>query len=154
MAKRPRNKKVDRSIIEQGGVTPIRALTAALGNRRDRREDREYQESLEEMGMFDDAGGRGRADAGDQGREEFRGRAQRMKAGGKVKKYQMGGMPMADETPMKRKKKKRPMDDMMAVMGTGAGAPRRGMKSGGKVRGCGAVSKKMRPTKMVKMKGS
>ncbi|MDP0947268.1 hypothetical protein, partial [Klebsiella pneumoniae] len=55
------------------------------GNRRDRKEDREYQESLRNMGMFDDAGGRGRADAGDQGREEFRGRAQRMKAGGKVR---------------------------------------------------------------------
>jgi hypothetical protein len=91
MAKRPRNKKVDRSIIEQGGSTPIRALTAALSNRRDRKEDREYQESLRNMGMFDDAGGRGRADAGDQGREEFRGRAQRMKAGGKVKKMKAGG---------------------------------------------------------------
>ena len=84
----------------------------------------------------------------------------KMMAGGKVKKYQMGGMPMADEMPMtdkmpmRRKKKKRSMDDMMAVTGTGAGAPRRGMKSGGKVRGCGAVSKKMRPTKMVTMKGS
>ena len=88
----------------------------------------------------------------------------KMKAGGKVKKYQMGGMPMADEMPMKRKKKRRSMDDMMAVTGTGAGAPRRMMKkggmakssykSGGKVRGCGAVSKKMRPTKMVVMKGS
>jgi len=79
----------------------------------------------------------------------------KMMAGGKVKKYQMGGMPMADEgMEMPRKKKKRSMDDMMAVMGTGAGAPRRGMKSGGKVRGCGAVSKKMRPTKMVKMKGA
>lgn len=87
----------------------------------------------------------------------------KMMAGGKVKKYQMGGMPMADEMPMKRKKK-RSMDDMMAVTGTGAGAPRRMMKkggmakssykSGGKVRGCGAVSKKMRPTKMVVMKGS
>ena len=82
------------------------------------------------------------------------------KAGGKAKKYQMGGMPMADEMsmademPMKRRKKRRSMDDMMAVTGTGAGAPRRGMKSGGKVRGCGAVSKKMRPTKMVKMKGA
>ena len=42
----------------------------------------------------------------------------KMMAGGKVKKYQMGGMPMADEMPMKRKKKKRSMDDMMAVMGT------------------------------------
>ena len=88
----------------------------------------------------------------------------KMKAGGKVKKYQMGGMPMADEMPMKRRKKRRSMDDMMAVTGTGAGAPRRMMKkggmakssykSGGKVRGCGAVSKKMRPTKMVKMKGA
>jgi hypothetical protein len=77
MATRPRNKKVDRSIIEQGGVTPIRALTAALGNRRDRKEDREYQDSLRDMGMFDEAGGRGR--------EEFRGRAQRMKSGGKVR---------------------------------------------------------------------
>lgn len=85
MAKRPRNKKVDRSIIEQGGSTPIRALAVALDNRRDRNEDREYQESLRNMGMFDDAGGRGRADAGDQGREEFRGRAQRMKRGGKVR---------------------------------------------------------------------
>ena len=85
MAKRPRNKKVDRSIIEQGGVTPIRALTAALGNRRDRKEDREYQDSLRDMGMFDEAGGRGRD------REEFRGRAQRMEAGGKVKKMKAGG---------------------------------------------------------------
>ena len=79
----------------------------------------------------------------------------KMKAGGKVKKYQMGGMPMADEMPMKRKKKKRSMDDMMAVTGTGAGAPRRGMKSGGKVRGCGmARGGAVRPCKMVKMKGS
>lgn len=30
----------------------------------------------------------------------------------------------------------------------------KGMKHGGKVRGCGAVSKKMRPAKMVVMKGS
>ena len=58
MAKRPRNKKVDTSIIEQGGVTPIRALTAALMNRSDRKEDRKYQESLKDMGMFEDGGGR------------------------------------------------------------------------------------------------
>jgi len=86
------------------------------------------------------------------------------------KGYKVGGMPMADEMPpmpemagRKKKKKKRPMDDMMAVTGTGPAAPRRmmgggmakkGYKSGGKVRGCGAVSKKMRPTKMVKMKGA
>jgi len=88
----------------------------------------------------------------------------KMMAGGKVKKYQMGGMPMADEMPMKRKKKKRSMDDMMAVTGTGAGAPRRmmkkggmaksGYKSGGKVRGCGMASKGVRAAKMVTMKGS
>jgi hypothetical protein len=87
----------------------------------------------------------------------------KMMAGGKVKKYQMGGMPMADEMPMKRKKK-RSMDDMMAVTGTGAGAPRRMMKkggmakssykSGGKVRGCGMASKGVRAAKMVTMKGS
>ena len=59
MAKRPnRNKKVDTSIIEQGGATPIRALTVALMNRRDRKEDRKYQESLEDMGMFEEGGGR------------------------------------------------------------------------------------------------
>jgi len=89
----------------------------------------------------------------------------KMMAGGKVKKYQMGGMPMADEMPMRRNKKKRPMDDMMAVTGTGAGAPRRmmkkggmaksGYKSGGKVRGCGmARGGAVRACKMVKMKGS
>ena len=78
MAKRPRNKKVDRSIIDQGGVTPIRALTVALLNRKERKEDEEYQDALREMGMLDNAGGRGR--------EEFRGRAQRMKSGGKTRK--------------------------------------------------------------------
>jgi hypothetical protein len=76
------------------------------------------------------------------------------------KGYRMGGMPMADEMPMKEKmpmkrKKKRPMDDMMAVTGTGAAAPRRGMKKGGKVRGCGmARGGAVRKCKMVKMKGS
>ena len=59
MAKRPnRNKKVDRSLFDQGAITPIRALTAALMNRRDRKEDRKYQESLEDMGMFEEGGGR------------------------------------------------------------------------------------------------
>jgi hypothetical protein len=79
----------------------------------------------------------------------------KMMAGGKVKKYQMGGMAdMSEDMPMKRKKK-RSMDDMMAVMGTGAGAPRRGMKSGGKVRGCGmARGGAVRQCKMVKMKGA
>jgi hypothetical protein len=30
MAKRPKNRKVDRSMLDQGGVTPLRALTVAL----------------------------------------------------------------------------------------------------------------------------
>tara|TARA_R110001592_G_scaffold191431_3_gene437661 strand:+ start:89 stop:415 length:327 start_codon:yes stop_codon:yes gene_type:complete len=58
MAKRPRNKKVDRSLFDQGAITPIGALAAALINRSDRKEDRKYQESLEDMGMFEDGGGR------------------------------------------------------------------------------------------------
>ena len=58
MAKRPRNKKVDRSIIDQGGITPIRALTVALLNRKERKEDEEYQDALREMGMFEEGGGR------------------------------------------------------------------------------------------------
>ena len=91
MAKRPRNKKVDRSIIEQGGTTPIRALTAALLNRRERKEDEAYQDALREMGMLDNAGGRGR--------EEFRGRAQRMKYGGKVRAMQNGGAVMNGRGP-------------------------------------------------------
>jgi len=90
-AKRPRNKKVDRSIIEQGGTTPIRALTAALLNRRERREDEAYQDALREMGMLDNAGGRGG--------EEFRGRAQRMKSGGKVRAMQNGGAVMNGRGP-------------------------------------------------------
>jgi len=91
MAKRPRNKKVDRSIIEQGGSTPIRALAVALDNKRYKKEDRKYQNALKEMGVFDNAGGRGR--------EEFRGRAQRMKYGGKVRAMQNGGAVMNGRGP-------------------------------------------------------
>jgi len=69
MAKRPRNKKVDRSMIDQGGVTPLRALTVALMNRRDRKEDRKYQESLEDMGMFEEGGGR--ANVTDKSRSNY-----------------------------------------------------------------------------------
>jgi hypothetical protein len=36
----------------------------------------------------------------------------------------------------------------------GGGMMKKAYKGGGKVRGCGAVSKKMRPAKMVTMKGS
>jgi|TARA_R110000787_G_scaffold18609_1_gene56808 hypothetical protein len=58
MAKRPKNRKVDRSMLDQGGVTPLRALTAALLNRRENKKDRKYQEELKEMGATVDGGGR------------------------------------------------------------------------------------------------
>jgi hypothetical protein len=99
MAKRPRNKKVDRSIIEQGGTTPIRALTAALLNRRERKEDEAYQDALREMGMFDNAGGRGGGVRGGMAKDDFRGRAQRMKYGGKIRAMMNGGCVMAGRGP-------------------------------------------------------
>jgi len=99
MAKRPRNKKVDRSIIEQGGTTPIRALTAALLNRRERKEDEAYQDALREMGMLDNAGGRGGGVRGGMAKDDFRGRAQRMKSGGKVRAMQNGGAVMNGRGP-------------------------------------------------------
>jgi len=58
MAERPRNRKVNRGLIEQGGVTPLRALMVGLLNRRERKKDRKYQKSLKKMGMFDEGGGR------------------------------------------------------------------------------------------------
>jgi|TARA_B100000085_G_scaffold191715_1_gene175651 hypothetical protein len=58
MAERPRNRKVDRGLIDQGGVTPLRALMVGLLNRRERKKDRKYQKSLKKMGMFDEGGGR------------------------------------------------------------------------------------------------
>jgi hypothetical protein len=91
MAERPRNKKVDRSIIEQGGVTPIRALTAALGNRRDRKEDRKYQDSLEEMGMFEEGGGRANVPSSRDRMYMAPPKDMRKKSGGKVKKMKSGG---------------------------------------------------------------
>jgi len=77
MAKRPRNKKVDRSIIDQGGTTPIRALTVALLNRKERKEDEEYQKALRELGMMDNAGGRGGGVRGGMA-------PKKMKSGGKT----------------------------------------------------------------------
>ena len=76
MAKRPENRRVDISPSDQ--MSLIMGIAKAVENRRGKKKDKEYQESLEEMGMFDNAGGRGR--------EEFRGRAQRMKSGGKTRK--------------------------------------------------------------------
>ena len=36
---RPRNRKVDRGIIERGGVTPLRALTAVILGRKEKRDE-------------------------------------------------------------------------------------------------------------------
>jgi hypothetical protein len=91
MAKRPRNKKVDTSIIEQGGVTPIRALTAALMNRRDRKEDRKYQESLKDMGMFEEGGGRANVPSSRDRMYMAPPKDMRKKYGGKVAKMEAGG---------------------------------------------------------------
>jgi len=108
MAKRPRNKKVDRSIIEQGGVTPIRALTAALMNRSDRKEDRKYQDSLEEMGMFEEGGGRANVPSSRDRMYMAPPKDMRKKSGGKVKKMASGGkMNRGDGCCMKGKTKGR-----------------------------------------------
>ena len=58
MAKRPKNRKVDRSMFDQGAITPLRALAATLLNRRENKKDRKYQEELEEMGVTVDGGGK------------------------------------------------------------------------------------------------
>lgn len=101
----------------------------------------------------------------------------KMMAGGKVKKYQRGGdvMDGMDSPGMgisKRDKRAlelpqdppagfRPMvpDDgekkiPMPPRRKKKAPAKKKMASGGKVRGCGAVSKKMRPAKMVVMKGA
>jgi len=85
MAKRPRNKKVDGSLFDQGAITPIRALAAALINRSDRKEDRKYQESLEDMGMFEDGGGR--ANVTDKSRSNYMAPPKDMRKKPKQKQY-------------------------------------------------------------------
>ena len=96
-----RNKKVDTSIIEQGGVTPIRALTAAMMNRRDRKEDRKYQESLKDMGMFEDGGGRANVSSSKDKmymappkdmREKFRDKREKFRDGGSVRGHKSSQM--------------------------------------------------------------
>ena len=93
MAKRPKNRKVDRSMLDQGGVTPLRALTAALLNRRENKKDRKYQEELKEMGATVDGGGRANVPrpkntnymAGPKLKKG--GNVEKMKKGGKVRGY-------------------------------------------------------------------
>jgi len=58
MATRPRNRRVDRGIIERGGVTPIRFLTGLVLDRMEKRDERKYMDSLKKMGMLDKGGGR------------------------------------------------------------------------------------------------
>ena len=61
------------------------------------------------------------------------------------------GIPMdSDDTPRPKRKPKPPKKPVKKM----GGGKIKGYKNGGKVRGCGAVSKKMRPAKMVVMKGS
>jgi len=55
---RPRNRKVDRGIIERGGVTPIRFITGLVLDRMEKRDERKYMDHLDKMGMFDEGGGR------------------------------------------------------------------------------------------------
>jgi|11BtaG_2_1085332.scaffolds.fasta_scaffold43783_3 hypothetical protein len=84
MAKRPKNRKVDESILDQGGVGPIRGLIVALANRSDRKEDRKYQESLEDMGMLEEGGGRANVDQKRKPKQkEYR--MERKSTGGKMR---------------------------------------------------------------------
>jgi len=57
MAKRPENRKeVPASDL---APSPIMMISKAIENRRRRKEDKKHQKSQEDMGMFEDAGGRG-----------------------------------------------------------------------------------------------
>jgi hypothetical protein len=96
-----RNKKVDRSLLDQGAITPIRMLTAAMMNRRDRKEDRKYQESLKDMGMFEDGGGRANVSSSKDKmymappkdmREKFRDKREKFRDGGSVRGHKSSQM--------------------------------------------------------------
>jgi len=58
MADRPRTRKTDRSIVDQGGTTPIRALTAVVLNRRAKKADKKYQAAQKKSGRTVNGGGR------------------------------------------------------------------------------------------------
>jgi len=177
MAKRPKNRRVDIPATDLA-PSPIMMTAKAIENRRGRKQDEKYQDALREMGMFDNAGGRGGGVRGGMAKDDFRGRAQRMKKGGKVKKYMSGGRAEAtkkrDEEMMRKGPSRRPRlgpnREMERLEGE-AGMARQqdnmrnkrmereaagtAYKKGGKVRGCGmARGGAVRPCKMVKMKGS
>jgi len=84
MAKRPKNRRVDIPATDLA-PSPIMMTAKAIENRRGRKQDEKYQDALREMGMFDNAGGRGGGVRGGMAKDDFRGRAQRMKSGGKVR---------------------------------------------------------------------
>jgi hypothetical protein len=146
MAKRPRNKKVDRSIIEQGGTTPIRALTAALINRSERREDEEYQDSLREMGMLNNAGGRGGGVRGGMAPKKMKKdrKVQNKKYGGKVAKMKEGGLVGGQHKLDKNKDGKISGADFKMME---YGGEVKKMKYGGKVGGCRGGGAAMAGTK-------
>jgi len=118
MAKRPKNRRVDIPATDLA-PSPIMMTAKAIENRRGRKQDEKYQDALREMGMFDNAGGRGR--------EEFRGRAQRMKRG-KVTKMEQGG-----KVPSKYKGFSKLRENVQRQMDSGLAEK---YEYGGKVGGC------------------
>jgi hypothetical protein len=97
MAKRPKNRRVDISPMDQ--MSLIMGVAKAIENRRGKKKDKKYQKSLEEMGLFDNAGGRGGGVRGGMAKDDFRGRAERMKSGGKVRAMMNGGAVMSGRGP-------------------------------------------------------
>tara|TARA_R100000231_G_scaffold119559_1_gene89637 strand:- start:1865 stop:2287 length:423 start_codon:yes stop_codon:yes gene_type:complete len=93
---RPRNRKVDRGIIERGGVTPLRALTAVILGRKEKRDERKYMDHLKEMGMFDEGGGRANVPAKKTKKRKYKSTNKpiRVADGGRVTSFKNGGAVM------------------------------------------------------------
>ena len=90
---RPRNRKVDRGIIERGGVTPIRALTAFVLGRKEKRDERKYMDHLKQMGMFDEGGGRANVPRKKTKKRKYKSTSKPIKVadGGRVTTFKNGG---------------------------------------------------------------
>ena len=90
---RPRNRKVDRGIIERGGVTPLRALTAVILGRKEKRDERKYMDHLDKMGMFDEGGGRANVPAKKTKKRKYKSTNKPIKVadGGRVTAFKNGG---------------------------------------------------------------
>ena len=93
---RPRNRKVDRGIIERGGVTPLRALTAVILGRKEKRDERKYMDHLKQMGMFDEGGGRANVPAKKTKKRKYKSTNKpiRVADGGRVTSFKNGGAVM------------------------------------------------------------